>query len=231
MFEQSVEIEKLATAIMVFHSEVGKVKKDASNSFFKSKYASLSNILDAIEEPLQKAGLVVLQFPSGEGLVTQLVHTSGQYMRALYTMPVKEQNNPQAVGSAITYARRYALAAVLSLNIDEDDDGNAASQRSTLTHSKPLEAQNDNSSVMSNPPRDIDKLPQGSHLVTIMSTIEDSWTKDDIQNPMLRVITNKGESVAFNSEVMHELAGRDGQQMTLEVALTKAGKLYIRAVS
>jgi hypothetical protein len=127
MFEQSESIAALAKALLTFHGEVGKVKKDANNPFFKSKYASLSNILDAIEEPLQKAGLAVSQFPTeGNGLVTQVMHSSGEWMRCSYVMPVKEQNNPQAVGSSITYARRYALAAALSLNIDEDDDGNAA---------------------------------------------------------------------------------------------------------
>jgi hypothetical protein len=75
---------------------------------------------------LQSAGLVIAQFPDGTGLVTMLIHSeSGEYISSNYTMPVAKQNDPQAVGSAITYARRYAVSSILSLNVS-DDDGNAA---------------------------------------------------------------------------------------------------------
>lgn len=125
----SESIKQLATALVGFHKEVGKVAKDAANPFFKSKYAPLSSILDAIDGPLVNNGLSVVQFPEGEnGLTTRLVHTSGEWMEATYSMkPAKD--DPQGRGSAITYQRRYAVGAVLSLNIDEDDDGNKASGR------------------------------------------------------------------------------------------------------
>lgn len=126
--EKSQSIKELSKALALFHTQVGKIKKDANNPFFKSKYATLSNILDVIQEPLQKSGLIFTQFPDGEnGLTSILVHPeSDQYLQATYNMhPVK--NDPQSMGSAITYARRYALGAILGLNIDEDDDGNAAS--------------------------------------------------------------------------------------------------------
>ena len=127
---KSESITNLAKALAVFHTHVGKVSKDAKNPFFKSKYASLPNILEAIREPLDKSGIIVSQVPSGvNGLSTILIHSeSGEWMEDTYTMPVAKQNDPQAVGSAITYARRYALASSLGLNVDEDDDGNAASQ-------------------------------------------------------------------------------------------------------
>ena len=128
---KSESITNLAKALAIFHTHVGKVSKDAKNPFFKSKYASLPNILEAIREPLEKSGVVVSQFPSGvNGLSTILIHSeSGEWMEDTYTMPVAKQNDPQAVGSAITYARRYALASSLGLNVDEDDDANAASQQ------------------------------------------------------------------------------------------------------
>lgn len=127
-YEQSESIKELTAALIAFHKGIGKVKKDSSNPFFKSKYASLSNILDTVEQPLVENGLTVVQLPSGENiLTTQLMHSSGEWIRSDFPLAPKEVNNPQATGSAITYARRYALASVLSLNIDEDDDGNAAS--------------------------------------------------------------------------------------------------------
>lgn len=146
--ETSPTIQKIAEALQLFHLKVGKIKKDANNPFFKSKYATLSNILDQIEVPLQESDLVITQFPDDDHCLTSLlIHTkSGEWMKARYKMsPVPEYikekdksgivlfrstevyDNPQAIGSALTYARRYAIGAILSLNIDEDDDGNAAS--------------------------------------------------------------------------------------------------------
>jgi len=127
-FKKSESIAKLSAALMVFSVKVGKIKKEANNPFFKSKYASLPNILDAIADPLQESGLVITQLPEGDGLITMLIHAeSGEYLMASSNMhPTK--SDPQSMGSAITYQRRYSIGAILNLNIDEDDDGNAASQ-------------------------------------------------------------------------------------------------------
>lgn len=125
--EKSQTIKGIAKALTIFHLKVGKIKRDATNPFFKSKYATLSNILDAIGDPLAEAGLSFAQFPCGEnGLTTVLMHSdTGEYIEANYEMkPVKD--DPQGRGSAITYQRRYALAAILGLNIDDDDDANTA---------------------------------------------------------------------------------------------------------
>lgn len=126
--EKSNSIVNLSKALITFHVKIGKIKKDAKNPFFKSSYASLSNILDTINEPLIESGLSFSQFPTGEfGLTTILLHgDSGEFIQSTYEMkPVKD--DPQGRGSVITYQRRYALASVLGLNIDDDDDANAAS--------------------------------------------------------------------------------------------------------
>jgi hypothetical protein len=124
--QQSNNISELAKALVLFHVKVDTIKKDAKNPFFKSTYASLPNILEGINEPLIESGLSVAQFPSGEnGLTSILLHESGEFISAEYQMrPVKD--DPQGRGSCITYQRRYALASILGLNIDEDDDGNTA---------------------------------------------------------------------------------------------------------
>ena len=124
---KSDSIKNIAAALQLFHLKMGKVSKSANNPFFKSKYAPLPDILEAISEPLDESGLTFSQFPDGDSLTTILMHPeSGEWIEASYSMhPVK--SDPQSVGSAITYARRYALGAILALNIDEDDDGNKAS--------------------------------------------------------------------------------------------------------
>jgi ERF superfamily len=136
--EKSQSIGNIAKALLVFHQNVAKVKKDSNNPFFKSKYAGLPNVLESIEEPLQKAGISFVQFPCGSsGLTTVIMHgESGEWMQDTYEMePTKK--DPQSIGSCITYMRRYALAAILGLNIDEDDDGNSASQPQNKAKQEP----------------------------------------------------------------------------------------------
>ncbi|MDR4987122.1 ERF family protein [Bacillus cereus] len=127
---KSETITELAKALVKFNSEVNKIAKDADNPFFKNNYATLDTIIDEIRPILSKNGLSIMQIPSGDGqnvtLKTLLLHESGEWLESdeLTMKPVK--NDPQAVGSCITYARRYSLAAFLSLNTGEDDDGNGA---------------------------------------------------------------------------------------------------------
>lgn len=123
---KSDSIKQIAAALIKFDAEISKIKKEAINPFFKNAYCPLPDILDAIKEPLLKAGLTVKQFPSGEHeLTTIVIHESGEYLESTYKM-MPTKNDPQSEGSRITYQRRYALGSVLGLNIDEDDDGNKA---------------------------------------------------------------------------------------------------------
>jgi hypothetical protein len=130
----SESIINISKALLQFHTEVGKIIKTSTNPFFKSSYAALPEILDSIREPLIRSELMVIQTPTGNGgLTTRLIHTSGEWFEDTYFMnPVK--NDPQSLGSLITYQRRYALGAILSLNIDEDDDGNKASNPKETTY-------------------------------------------------------------------------------------------------
>ncbi len=129
-FQTSESIKTIAQSLMMFRHNVETIKKDGKNPFFRSKYATLSNILNVVANPLENAGLVFSQFPDGEnGLTTILIHPeSGEFMQSTFDMHMVK-NDPQAMGSAITYSRRYALGAILGLNIDEDDDGNAGMPR------------------------------------------------------------------------------------------------------
>ena len=127
----SESIVKLAQALLCFQTEVENISKDATNPFFKNKYASLTNILDGINQHLNKSGIVVMQSPSGDDnsvkLTTSVIHAeSGEFIESEFSMvPVKK--DPQGIGSCLTYMRRYALASILKLNVDDDDDGNSAS--------------------------------------------------------------------------------------------------------
>lgn len=124
----SPSIKNISEAILGFHKAMGTIYKETENPFFKKKYADLATIQKAIQKPLIENGLTILQFPEGEhGLTTRLLHSSGEWFEGTYYMhPVR--NTPQDAGSVISYQRRYAIGSILNLNIDEDDDGNKASQ-------------------------------------------------------------------------------------------------------
>jgi hypothetical protein len=127
MIKQSESITKLAIALAKFQATCPTIEKKKDNPFFKSKYAALDDIINAIRKPLSAVGLSFVQIPNEDGLTTVLMHESGEFIQGSMPITAKKENDPQAFGSAITYARRYALASVLGLAVgDEDDDGNAA---------------------------------------------------------------------------------------------------------
>lgn len=127
MITTSTSIQALAEALTKFQAEVGNVPKEATNPFFKSKYATLDAVLDTAKPVLNKHGLSVAQFPDGLGLTTVLMHLSGEFIASSMELIVKDQT-PQSQGSSLTYARRYALSAVLGLATEEDDDANHAEE-------------------------------------------------------------------------------------------------------
>lgn len=125
----SETIAKLAGALVKASAEVQHATKNATNLHFKSKYADLAEIIDTIKPVFVKHGLTVVQMPGLEDghatVETMLLHESGEWLAGLAGAPL-QKNDPQGVGSAITYLRRYALAALAGI-AQEDDDGNAAS--------------------------------------------------------------------------------------------------------
>lgn len=128
--QKSDSIAELAKALASFHSEVKQPLKDKANPFFKSKYVPLENVVESITAIAPKHGLSFLQYPINQqekvGIVTILMHSSGEYIETdpVFAQPAK--NDPQATGSVITYLKRYSLSAVFGITSDEDDDGNKA---------------------------------------------------------------------------------------------------------
>lgn len=133
---KSDSIENLAKALVAAQGEFIAIPKTDSNPFFKSKYAGLPAVVEAASSILAKNGLAVSQFITAseehqkQYLTTYLLHTSGEYIVHDMELMLSKQD-AQGQGSAITYARRYSYMAVLGLVADDDDDGNAASPRTT----------------------------------------------------------------------------------------------------
>lgn len=136
--EKSEQINELAAALSKAQGAIKGALKDTANPFFKSRYADLSSVWDACRAQLSGNGLSVVQTPCqgehGVTVETVLLHSSGQWVGNKFTIPVAKED-AQAFGSAITYARRYALAALVGV-APEDDDGNAASGKSDAKSTK-----------------------------------------------------------------------------------------------
>ena len=125
----SATISKLATALAIAQGEMEGAKKDATNPFFNSVYATLDSVVTALRLPLSKNGLSYVQLPYNAqarvGVKTMLMHNSGEWISSTFElMPVK--NDPQSLGSTLTYCRRYTLMAIVGI-APEDDDGNGGS--------------------------------------------------------------------------------------------------------
>lgn len=141
--DMSEQINELAGALNKCQAQLEAAKKDATNPFFKSKYADLASVWEAIRKPLTDNGLSVSQLTLGNegqvGVRTILMHTSGQWIQGtIWMKPTKP--DPQGCGSTLTYARRYSLSGILGV-IQDDDDGNAASKQQPKKEKKdPLRA-------------------------------------------------------------------------------------------
>ena len=133
MFKQmcSEKVTNLAKAMILVQEKLRPALKDSYNGFTQSRYATLNSVMEACGEVLIEAGIWVTQYPvpvDGDGklgLVTKLVHAeSGEWQESLIVMPLAKCD-PQAYGSALTYARRYGLSAMVGL-VTEDDDAQIA---------------------------------------------------------------------------------------------------------
>ena len=137
---KSESITELAKALPNFQGKMTAVKKDATNPFYKSKYATLDTIWETIRKPLSENGLSIAQtmnFVNDKSILeTTLYHTSGEWISGTQLVnPVKD--DPQSLGSAISYARRYSLSAILGIVTDEDDDANIATKPEAKAEPKP----------------------------------------------------------------------------------------------
>ena len=130
--KKSESIIELAKALSKFRGEVKQPKKDAKNPFFKNNYVDLTGVTDAIDKTASENGLSYMQFPINlgdrVGITTLVMHSSGEWIESdpIFAKPAK--NDPQAIGSVITYLRRYSLTSAFGISSEHDDDGNAGSQ-------------------------------------------------------------------------------------------------------
>jgi hypothetical protein len=140
----SENINEIATALAAAQAEIQNPSKSAENPFFKSRYADLAEVLSVVRPAFTKQHLSIVQMPytseSGQiGVTTMISHASGQWMQGEVALPLQVNKNvAQDAGSAITYLRRYALAAACGV-AQEDTDGNLGKKNiGKVTNLKPI---------------------------------------------------------------------------------------------
>lgn len=135
-YKQTENLSELILAMVNFNNEFQNTKlvKDGKNDHLKNKYLTLDNILNTVRPILTKHGLVIVQALAGDYLITSIYHVSGQYIQS--EMPFhpmsgnKGTNALQELGGGITYAKRYAISAMLGISVDQDDDGQSSKIKS-----------------------------------------------------------------------------------------------------
>jgi hypothetical protein len=214
--KRSSSTAKLFTSLSKAQSEIAGAVKDSENPHFRSRYADLASVWEACREALTKNELAVLQPVSANGpqvtVTTILAHSSGEWISEALTLTA-QQNTPQGVGSAITYGRRYGLAAMVGI-APEDDDGNAASQRSP-----------DDTVTVTAPPTITRDLPPGS---VMLHTV-----KPGRAGAAGELVTHTGESFLFYKKplkVIAEQACQDGAPVLLEVKRSASGNTYVDGI-
>lgn len=187
--ETSTDIKEIAIALVKVQSALNRAKKDSENPHFKSKYADLTAVWDACHAALQGADVAVIQGPgvddNGNAFVeTMLLHKSGQFIKSrAIAKPVRL--DPQAIGSATTYLRRYGLAAMVGV-VQEDDDGNGGSD----TSKKPLDDQTKQTT------KPLTKATRGVEAIKQIDPVASGDTAESLAGE-LALIQNKAALVAW----------------------------------
>jgi hypothetical protein len=144
MIETSESTAKLDAALAKAQGEISAAIKDSPNPAFKTKYADLSAVMEAIRPALSRHAVSVTQWPIHSEddrvhMVTRIAH-DGEWMRATFSMPVQKKD-AHGYGSIVTYLRRYCIASCFGVISDVDDDGNAASGRTASAPPAPISAE------------------------------------------------------------------------------------------
>lgn len=193
---KSDSIKELSIALNKAQATMKAALKDSDNPFFKAAYADFTSVWETARTPLTDNGLSIIQATDidehGNNILeTMLCHVSGEFVSGRYNMG--HDANPQKMGSAMTYARRYTLSAILCMATEEDDDGNKASTTTTKTAPK-TEAKKEASEA----PKKLTLAEQIEKMKTAENAFElkARWTKYEPDRKALSAIDQKKVTIA-----------------------------------
>jgi hypothetical protein len=204
LLDSSASFGKLADALAKAQAEMRGATKDAVNPHFKNRYADLASVWDAWRVAGPKNGLAVMQIPvrcneKSVTIRTVLAHASGEWMASTLTMPVTK-GDAQGVGSAMTYARRYALSAMVGI-APEDDDGNAATGADRRQQNEPPPRANGNGNTQRTEP--------SVELTDARRMLANAKTLDDMDRAKAWIQKNMPETHPDRDTAVREWGKRD----------------------
>lgn len=203
--KQSETTNKLFSALIKAQSEFKPILTDGSNPVYKSKYATLHNIVEAVRPILRANGLGFTQTNTETdgtyvNVVTTVFHESGEWIQSVITLRPNKQD-PQGIGSAQTYGRRYGLSSILGIVSDDDDDGNTASAPTADRTSQPKsEANTDDKPWLNATDKDGNLTKKGEEVVRLMIE-DDTMTMDRIRR---KYKVSKKDAETIELAVMNE---------------------------
>lgn len=227
--ERSESIKELATALAKAQAALRPASKDAVNPHFKSKYADLGAVWEACREPLSSNGLSVVQLPADSepgrlALTTMLMHSSGEYLSTTYSLKL-QQDTAHGAGSALTYLRRYALAALVGVVADEDDDGNSASQPAQRAPQRPQQARPNGTRMPVVPRSALNEAPEASYEPppTTLAEIERDEAAMQKIGPLPQAPAANGKKPPTRAGMLQRIAELTvkAEELDLEIELKK----------
>jgi ERF superfamily len=182
-------MEKINKRLLDFQKKVTVIKKDAKNPHFKNTYASLTQILSEVKPILTDCGLIVTQLINDKGIGTTIIDSDSSEFIECY-IPTPTNLTPQQMGSAITYYRRYSLASILALEIDDDDAQIASTPKfESTTHDKPWLNRFQNDKV----------TPTENWLNVVDALINKGYTIEQVENKYRLSKENKSELIQIQN--------------------------------
>lgn len=188
--KKSDSITEINKALVNFRKEVKQPKKDAKNPFFKSSYTTLDTVIETIDKTAPNHGLSFVQYPTNNenneiGMITMLLHESGEFMEFDPVFMKPEKNTPQAAGSVISYLRRYTISSIFGITSDEDDDGNQATGNNQPKQQYNKQQNNRNTQQNNNQMKTQDrgKLELTKQKATDLADVINSQDNADPNNP------------------------------------------------
>ena len=172
----SETLKEISVALVSAIGEIPNPPKNATNPHFKNRYADLASIIETVKPILLKNGLTVIQGSEADGNIvtvrTRIVHVSGEWIETSLTMTAAG-SDPQKIGSAITYARRYSISSFLNIAADDDDDGEENRKKENQKNTAPEPVKNQNQAIHQKPaPSKKTQNPLDKELLSILDMIE-----------------------------------------------------------
>jgi len=226
--QHSESIKELAGALSKAQAQMGFAKKDSTNPHFNSRYADLASVEDAIRDPFAMNGLshsqVVVSNGHGHILRTMLMHMSGEWLASDFPL-LGDITRPQVLGSLLTYARRYSLAAIAGIAQDDDDGNQAQQQAESYREATPVKPKAAPPLI----PEAVEEIAYDEWLKTFVEDINAKWKKRKPDAPPLinifRLNKHLLKSMGYmldKSEANNFAAGREAWKTDSELMIDQA---------